>query len=393
MKKILAMLLCAVMVLSLASVTMAAEEGTITYDFAKLELGKEEITENALDVFKAATTDNQLVSVTTSKIYPGNADGGAHKGENGYLKSGTSKVAGQIVLTYAEGVKVTKVDVVCHDWYAKSEKYPTNSNTVSVNGSEAVLAPYNETGACDTLSFNVSETNVVTIDLVNRVWISKIIVHVSGNGGSTEPKPTEPKPTEPKPTEPKPTEPAAPAVKLENVTAPAEGTAYKFGLFQTKSDKQLYVDGTVSGRYLGMTEDHTAAVDVYVEAAEGGYKFYILVEGAKNYITVYNNDEGKLSVKYDAAGTSVFAYNAECNNWVTKLDEQEYYLGTYNTYNTISASKVSYINAENTGVDQFPANLYTVTVEENDKTGDMIGVVIALLAVSGMGIAVLKKEN
>ena len=388
MKKILAMILCVVMVMSLAAATFAAETDAITYDFANLEVGKEEIVDNALDVFKAATTDTQLVSVATSKIYPGNPDGGAHKGENGYLKSGTGSKPGQIVLTYGEGVKVVKVELVCHDWYAKSEKYPTNTNTVSVNGSDPVLAPYNETGACETMSFNVAETNVVTIDLANRVWISKIIVHVSGNGGSTEPKPTEPKPTEPKPTEP-----AAPAVKLENVTAPAEGTAYKFGLFQTKSDKQLYVDGTVSDRYLGMTEDHTAAVDVYVEAAEGGYKFYILVEGAKNYITVYNNDEGKLSVKYDAAGTSVFAYNAECNNWVTKLDEQEYYLGTYNTYNTISASKVSYINAENTGVDQFPANLYTVTVEENDKTGDMIGVVIALLAVSGMGIAVLKKEN
>ena len=190
MKKILAMILCVVMVMSLASMTFAATTTeTITYDFANLEVGKEEITENALDVFKAATTDTQLVGVTTSKIYPGNADGGCHKGENGYLKSGTSKVAGQIVLTYGEDVKVTKVEIVCHDWYSKSEKYPTNSNTVSVNGSDAVLAPYNETGACDVLSFDVAETNVVTIDLVNRVWVSKIIVHTAveaAEGGDSD---------------------------------------------------------------------------------------------------------------------------------------------------------------------------------------------------------------
>ena len=81
------------------------------------------------------------------------------------------------------------------------------------------------------------------------------------------------------------------------------------------------------------------------------------------------------------------------NDWVTKLDETDYYLGTYNTFNTISASKTSYINAENTGVSQFPAVLYTVSVEQPDNTGDMIGIVIALLAVSGMGISVLKKEK
>ena len=389
MKKILAMLLCVVMVVSVAAMVSAAETTKITYDFANLAVG-EEITDG-LATFNAATTDTSLVSVEVSKIYAGNADGGAHKGENGYLKAGTSSKPGQIVLTYPETMKVSKVEIVCHDWYAKSDKYPTNTNTVSVNGSDAVLAPYNETGACDTLTFAIAESNVVTIDLVNRVWVAKIIVHVSGNAGTTQP-------TEPKPTESKPTEPAAPSVKVENITAPAADTAYKFGLFQAKNGKQLFITGEVSGRYLAMTEDPAAAADVYAEAVEGGYKFYILAEGAKNYITIYNNEEGKLSVKYDPAGTTVYAYNAECNNWVAKFEENDYYLGTYNTFDTISASKTSYINAENTGVSQFPAALYTVTVEQKpdntpDNTGDMIGIVVALLAVSGMGIAVLKKEN
>ena len=152
--------------------------------------------------------------------------------------------------------------------------------------------------------------------------------------------------------------------------------------------------GTIANdRYLGTTETVEEAVDTYVEAVEGGVKFYILVDGAKQYITVYNNEAGKLSVKFDAAGTSVYTYNAECNNWVTTMEGETYYLGTYNNFDTMSASKTSYISAENTGVSQFPAAFYTVTVEENnDNTGDMIGVVIALLAVSGMGITVLKKR-
>jgi hypothetical protein len=73
-------------------------------------------------------------------------------------------------------------------------------------------------------------------------------------------------------------------------------------------------------------------------------------------------DAGKLSVKYDAAGTSVYAYNADVNAWVSNMDGTDYYLGTYNNFNTISASKLSYITAENTGVSQFPAGFFTIEI-------------------------------
>ncbi|MBR5223397.1 MAG: hypothetical protein IKV81_04460, partial [Clostridia bacterium] len=121
-------------------------------------------------------------------------------------------------------------------------------------------------------------------------------------------------------------------------SAPVEGKAYKFALTQAKLGKVLYVNGGVNGRYLTTTEKITDAADVYVEAATGGYKFYILVEDAKQYITVYNNDEGKLSVKYDAAGTSVYTYVKETNCWKTTMDGTDYYIGTYNDFNTMSAS-------------------------------------------------------
>ena len=113
MKKILAMLLCVVMVVSVATLVSAAETTKITYDFAGLAVG-EAITDG-LATFNAATTDTSLVSVDVSKVYAGNADGGAHKGENGYLKTGTGSVAGQIVLTYPETLKASKVEIVCHD--------------------------------------------------------------------------------------------------------------------------------------------------------------------------------------------------------------------------------------------------------------------------------------
>ncbi len=163
----------------------APTEVVITYDFSKLEANGNEIGVDetdpieALTLFKkAATNSKYLKKVSTTKIYRGSTNGGGLEGKDGYLKLGTSKAQGQIVLTYAEGVKVTKVEIYCHDWYAKTDKYPTNSNTVSVNGSEGQLAPYNETGAVGMLTFELAEaSNVLTIDSNKRVFISKIVVY------------------------------------------------------------------------------------------------------------------------------------------------------------------------------------------------------------------------
>ena len=162
----------------------------------------------------------------------------------------------------------------------------------------------------------------------------------------------------------------------KSTTTPVADTAYKFYLVQVTLGKNLYLTGEVSGRYLVTTDKISKAVDVYVETVEGGVKLYILDGETKQYITVYNNADGKLSVKYDAAGTSVYTYNATVNAWVTNMDGTDYYLGTYSNFNTVSASKLSYITAENTGVSQFPAGLATIEFvvegdeEEEDKVVD-----------------------
>ena len=143
----------------------------------------------------------------------------------------------------------------------------------------------------------------------------------------------------------------------------APETANKGYINQVTNNTGIYLNGEVSGRYLATTENAEEAVAVYAEAVEGGYKFYILVEGAKQYITIYNNADGKLSVKYDAAGTSVYAYNASVNAWVTEFEGTEYYLGTYSNFATVSASKLSYITPENTGVSQFPLEFVLNAVE------------------------------
>ncbi len=150
--------------------------------------------------------------------------------------------------------------------------------------------------------------------------------------------------------------------QLPEVSNPAEGTAYKFGLIQVTNGTTVYITGEVSGRYLATTADKDAAIDVYVEAVDGGYKFYIVVEGAKKYIAIYDNDEGKRSVGFFDDG-NVFTFNAECGDWVTTHADKECYLGSYNNFETISVSDTSYINKENAGIKQFPAGFFAIATE------------------------------
>ena len=144
----------------------------------------------------------------------------------------------------------------------------------------------------------------------------------------------------------------------------AINTALQGSFTQTQPDeKTLYLDGTAGERYLNTTELASEAVAVYAEKVVGGFKFYILVDEVKNYITIYNNDAGKTSVKYDPAGETVFTYKAKVNAWATTFDGKDRYLGSYysskdnKTFNTISVSDLSYItgdNAANVGVTQYP---------------------------------------
>lgn len=161
----------------------ASNGASVTFDFSSLTDKGAELTENAMTVISGAASGSGLVSVTTTKVYSGNGNGGAYPSTAGFLKLGTGDTDGALEMTFSK--KVAKVEIVCHDWYAKSEKYPTNSNTVSVNGSEAQLAPYTTDGTVGTLTFNLaSASEKVSIALDNtqgegksgRVFIFKIIV-------------------------------------------------------------------------------------------------------------------------------------------------------------------------------------------------------------------------
>lgn len=156
---------------------------------------------------------------------------------------------------------------------------------------------------------------------------------------------------------------------VETLNNPVEGTAYNVVVKQYNRGEALYLDGTFGERYLNTTANVADAAKVLVEAADGGYKFYILVEDVKNYLTIYSNTAGKDAVNFSADGGNVFSYNAEKNAWCTMFGETEYYVGTYNDFNTVSASKSSYIKPENTGVSQFPME-FVIAADAGTDTPD-----------------------
>lgn len=142
---------------------------SVTYDFKDLAVGEKLDDAGLLAVLQAGTTGVLPTEVAQDNVYAGNnSTGGYHQNEAGYLKLGTSKEAGKIVLTYAEGTKVAKVEVYCQVWNSGK------TDTVSVNGSEAQQAGATD---CECVTFELSEaTNVITIETNLRVFIAKIVI-------------------------------------------------------------------------------------------------------------------------------------------------------------------------------------------------------------------------
>ena len=147
----------------------------------------------------------------------------------------------------------------------------------------------------------------------------------------------------------------------KKVDAPAEGTGYKFALDQVNRGETLYFAGKMSGNYFATTNNALEAVDVFVEAVEGvegGVRFYFLVDGVKNYLDINEYAEGKAGVRITTEPSAVFTYSEDAKTYVANVAGEDRYLGTYNTYNTISASSTSYITgskAGDVGVKQFVA--------------------------------------
>ena len=164
------------------------------------------------------------------------------------------------------------------------------------------------------------------------------------------------------PTEPETEEPETPVVPAQKM--PAE---FILSLDQANLGKTLYFSGAMSGYYFATSENIADAVTVYSEAVDGGYRMYFMDGETKTYLDIVYRDINKANVVLTTSPVGVYVWNEEANTWTVTIPEAEstFYLGTYNSYNTISASGVYYItgdNASNVGVSQFVAQWADVPV-------------------------------
>ncbi|MBQ8431618.1 MAG: hypothetical protein IJX28_01925 [Clostridia bacterium] len=156
--------------------------------------------------------------------------------------------------------------------------------------------------------------------------------------------------------------------------APVADTAYKFALVQGNLEgKTLYFTGKMDGYYLATSENVADAVDVFVEITDGQYRLFFMDGETKTYIEVYERQageagKGKAGVQLvTETPANYYTFDSTLKLLIhTSADGlNTYYLGTYNTYNTMSASNTYYITGEKAAdldVTQFPSRLVVVEV-------------------------------
>ncbi len=128
--------------------------------------------------------------------------------------------------------------------------------------------------------------------------------------------------------------------------APMDGS-YVLGMYQKSLDKWLYAkaENSSNGRYLVTTENPAEAAEAVLTTVEGGYT--IQLDG--KFVELANNAENKTCVVLLDAPTSVWTWNEEAGVMTFTLGGKIWYLGTYGTYNTVSASETWRITGENLG--------------------------------------------
>lgn len=165
--------------------------------------------------------------------------------------------------------------------------------------------------------------------------------------------------------------------QASGITAPAENTAYNMYIEQKGVGKTLYLTGKMDSqnKFLEMTSDKSKATNVYAEKVTGGYKFYVLDgNNAKSYMTLTEYKSGsyyKASISYSATG-NVFYYN-DLGCWACDLANEIFFLGTYGTFETTSASSSYYMTADKMGTEQYPLLIAVSSTSGGNQGGGNTG--------------------
>ncbi len=175
------------------------------------------------------------------------------------------------------------------------------------------------------------------------------------------------------------------AVVAQVETNPVVGKAYKLFTLQENLGGYYYFTGVYSNdknQYGKSSNNANNAVDVMLEAADGNKYYLTMGTGAnKKYITIVatvgkdSSGNDKTYTNFHIADTkpaTAFTFNTTYNTLVMPIEDPltnktaDYYMGTYGTYDTFSASNISYAGTS------FPSHLGTVVDTSTIKPADKV---------------------
>ena len=145
------------------------------------------------------------------------------------------------------------------------------------------------------------------------------------------------------------------ASNIKEVTEFDTEKTYKLGLYQESLAKYLFVTGAMAKTYYGeIVENAAQAANINIVAVEGGYQIKLTVGEVVSYLELTQSGTHTNVTFVEQATDFVWTYNEEHNTFTHAFGEDTFYVGTYGTYDTLSASKLDKIGTS------FPAHLYEV---------------------------------
>lgn len=161
-------------------------------------------------------------------------------------------------------------------------------------------------------------------------------------------------------------------VPVQITEAPVEGTAYKYYVYQGGLGQDMYFAGEMAKTYYFKTTDSfEKGVDIYVEYVTGSTELFNLYftdsDGVKQYIGVKQSGT-HLNPVFDTEVVSSFKYSTDLHSIITTVEDgTECYLGSYESHDTISASKISYATSETSYVGHLVSLVDRSTVTDDLK--------------------------
>lgn len=240
-----------------------------------------------------------------------------------FYYNGTTPELEGIVLDYSAPAKVPCESITLD----RTTAFVRTGNTLKLNYTQAPA------GADDAVTWTSSDTTVATVEggTVTAVKAGTVTItaKVSDTISATCNITVE-----------------DPELEPTVIKTPVVGTQYKFGIkhdgLYTKSGNDwYYVTGEMDGYYAATVTNFTAAADVEVVEATGGYYLKATVGTATKYIDITTDGE-HFNIGFGETAATVYTIN-ENGHFVTNVGGEDYTIGTSasSTYNTLSPRKVS----------------------------------------------------